>query len=249
MNRLFLFILLIISSASVFSQSPDTLYPVQAFTANGYKYGYINREGNLIIKPQYDYAKDFSEGLAFVKEDNRTNNWNCINTEGKTLFVINASFAFDFTGGQAKIISPGDSTFFVNRIGNAVEYSQVFSSDDKNIPVPFYAGNKWGFKVGVVTLIEPVYELAGDFSEGIAPVFIKFAEGDLPEKDCYNAFINTKGDVVLRTELKFNDNGYLVNGYFYSPEKWVNGVCRYYSSNDPKTRVEKYIRSDGRVIW
>src|SRR3954463_10837627 len=31
------------------------------------KWGYINRTGEVVIKPQYDDAWDFSEGLAYVR--------------------------------------------------------------------------------------------------------------------------------------------------------------------------------------
>src|SRR3954462_2626566 len=35
------------------------------------KWGYINRTGEVVIKPQYDDAWDFSEGLAYVREGAR----------------------------------------------------------------------------------------------------------------------------------------------------------------------------------
>jgi hypothetical protein len=33
------------------------------------KYGYADAQGNIIIKPQFDKALDFSEGLAAVEQD------------------------------------------------------------------------------------------------------------------------------------------------------------------------------------
>lgn len=238
-------------STEIFSQSPDTLYPVQAFTSNGYKYGYINRDGNIVIQAKYDYAKDFSEGLAFVKTDNISNNWNCINTSGEDLFKLSANFVYDFKNDQAKILSPDDSVYFINRSGIKTDFkSPPIDFEAKKIPVPFYEFNKWGYRLGPENIILPaIYERAGEFSEGLAPVFIIFSEADLPEDNCYNAFINIKGDVIIKTELKYDDKGFLESGYFYSPGRWQNGVCRYYTSNDPKTRVMKYIRNDGIVIW
>ncbi|MBN8585756.1 MAG: WG repeat-containing protein [Ignavibacteria bacterium] len=251
MNRIFLFILLFIIVASAFSQSADTLYPVKAFTESGYKYGYINNQGYLSIQPQFTFAKDYSEGLAFVKSDNNSNLWNCISTTGTTQFQINAKYVYDFNNGQAKIINENDSIYFINESGIPVQFiTPPIDLDAKKTLIPFYENMKWGYRLGPDVVVLPaIYEMAGEFSEGLAPVFIKFKESDLPSDNCYNAFINEKGDVIIKAELKYDDKGFLESGYFYSPGLWQNGVCRYYTSNDPLTRVEKYIRRDGNIIW
>ena len=244
-------IVAIIISGIVYSQSPDTLYPVKAFTESGYKYGYINNQGYLSIKPQFAFAKDFSEGLAFVKIDNNSNKWDCISTTGVTQFQINVMYVYDFNNGQAKIINVNDSIYFINKSGIPEQFiTSPIDLDAKKTLIPFYENMKWGYRLGPDVVVLPaIYEMAGEFSEGLAPVFILFSPSDLPSGNCYNAFINVKGDVIIKAELKYDDKGFLESGYFYSPEKWKNGVCRYYTSNDPLTRVEKYIRSDGKVIW
>lgn len=234
----------------VFSQSPDTLYPVKVHTENGYKFGYINNQGYLSIKPQFAFAKDFSEGLAFVKNEIESDKWICINTAGLVVFELHAIYVKDFSNGAARYL---DSTKKVYAVG--------FSGELISNPLeekPIYCG-KWTrysfdgrygfFNVDTYDSLPAVYLRAGNFCQGPAPVFISFNESDLPEFICYNAFINEEGEVIIRAELKYDDKGYLESGYFYSPEKWQNGVCRYYTSNDPATRVEKYIRSDGKVIW
>jgi hypothetical protein len=244
-------ILSLIITAGIFSQSPDTLYTVKVYTQDGYKYGYINNQGYLSIKPQYAFAKDFSEGLAFVKNDNNSDNWLCINASGIVQFEIEAKFSFDFNHGLAKMINKNDSTFFIDTLG----YKSTFKAppidfNAKKTLIPFFDNIKWGYKLGPEIIVLPaIYERAGEFSENLAPVFIKFNESELPEDNCYNAFINNHGDIIIKTELKYDDKGHLESGYFYSPEKWVNGVCRYYTSNDPATREVKYIRSDGKIIW
>ena len=35
------------------------------------KWGYINKAGQVVIKPQFDYADDFSEGLTLVRVDDK----------------------------------------------------------------------------------------------------------------------------------------------------------------------------------
>lgn len=244
-------ILFFVVTAVVFAQSPDTLYPAKVFTESSYKFGYINNEGYLSIKPQFVFAKDFSGGLAFVKSDNNSNLWDCINTSGVTQFQINAKYVYDFNIGQAKIINENDSINFIDKSGNPAPFkTPPIDFNAKKILIPFYEYSKWGYKLGIENIVLPaIYERAGEFSEGLASVFIIFSSSDLPADNCYNAFINEKGDVIIKAELKHDDKGYLESGYFYSPGKWQNGVCRYYSSNDPLTRAEKYIRSDGKVIW
>lgn len=60
------------------SQEGSELFPV---VQNG-KWGYINKIGKIIIKPQYGYAKHFSEGLAPVWIDGK---YAYINTLGKII--------------------------------------------------------------------------------------------------------------------------------------------------------------------
>lgn len=250
MKSIFIILALLVAEF-IFSQSPDTLYPVKVFTESGFKYGYINNQGYLSIKPQYAFAKDFSEGLAFVKTDNNSNLWDCISTTGTTQFQINAKYIYDFKNGQARIINENDSIYFINKSGTREQFiTPPIDLDAKKTLIPFYENMKWGYRLGPDVVVLPaIYEMAGEFSEGLAPVFIIFKVSDLPADNCFNAFINEKGDVVIKAELKYDDKGYLESGYFFSTGKWQNGVCRYYTSNDPLTRAEKYIRSDGKIIW
>ncbi len=249
MFKMFVILSFVFTSA-VFTQSPDTLYPVKVFTENGYKYGYINNQGYLTIKPQYAFAKDFNNGRAFVKNDIISDLWLCINTTGKTVFELKAKYLYDYRFNQAKAIGISDSIYYIDLNGKPTEWYIEISSAWGKYPATFIDSNKYGYKSDYDKILLPaIYERAGEFSEGLAPVFIKFKEPDLPADNCYNAFINEKGDVIIKAELKYDDKGYLESCYFYSPGKWQNGVCRYYTSNDPLTRVEKYIRIDGKIIW
>lgn len=54
------------------------------------KYGYINTKGDVVIKPYYDYAYDFSDGVAIVGIANANNQiaYSVINRKGAILFNI-----------------------------------------------------------------------------------------------------------------------------------------------------------------
>lgn len=68
------------------------------------KFGYKDKDGNVVIKPQFFDAADFSEGLAYVKKG-KTSMWGYIDTAGK--FAIPAQFhqAHSFHEGLAAVLT------------------------------------------------------------------------------------------------------------------------------------------------
>ncbi|PJZ84265.1 WG repeat-containing protein [Leptospira harrisiae] len=78
MKLIFIFLL------SVIPLLAQTNRPI-AFEENGL-YGFKNKFGNVIIKPQYQHAMDFTKELVgFVVNENR---WYCINTQNKILLEV-----------------------------------------------------------------------------------------------------------------------------------------------------------------
>ena len=72
-------IVLLLFSAAVSAQQ---LYPMRKFD----KWGYINDKGNWIIKPQYQMALDFHDGLAMVKDTYQGGEvWDFINESGQKI--------------------------------------------------------------------------------------------------------------------------------------------------------------------
>jgi len=101
MLKLFV-ILSFVITAAVFAQSPDTLYPVKVYVNDKLMYGYINREGEIVIQPKYYSATDFSEGMAFVEIDRLSDLWACINTNDEILFTTKADYFIEgFSEGFA----------------------------------------------------------------------------------------------------------------------------------------------------
>lgn len=59
------------------------------FIKRGYHFGYVNRQGEYQIKPRFEYAGNFSEGMAHVRKDNK---YGYINRYGD--FVIRPVFEY-----------------------------------------------------------------------------------------------------------------------------------------------------------
>ncbi|MDE5572627.1 MAG: WG repeat-containing protein [Muribaculaceae bacterium] len=67
------------------------------------KFGYKDKDGNVIVKPQFFEATDFSEGLAAVKKG-KTSLWAYIDTAGKLVIPANFRQAKSFHDGLAAVL-------------------------------------------------------------------------------------------------------------------------------------------------
>jgi len=87
------------------------LLPIKQYS----KWGYINAEMKMVIKPIFDGAKNFSEGMAPVKTKGK---WGYIN--GMGIFIIKPAFdsAEIFKGGYA-LVKFENKYFWIDRNGNA----------------------------------------------------------------------------------------------------------------------------------
>lgn len=121
---------------------------LKVFKENG-KYGYVDtRTGEIVVKPEYGWARPFSEGLArVVKPGTGPRAGYFIDRTGQVVIPPNGHLANDFHEGLA-----------------AAEGKVTTSGSD--------AGKvKWGFidRTGKF-VIPPQYDLTYDFSEGLAVV-------------------------------------------------------------------------------
>jgi len=150
------------------------------------QWGFIDGTGDQSIPFQYNHVKPFCEGLAAVSDGNK---WGFIDTSNNTVI----DFIYDgvhtgFYYGKANVIS-GVKLFSVDSMGK-----QYPPYDE---PVIFNAGlslktgsNK---KKGYVNasgefVIEPIYVMAGHFSEGLASVSLDHVNF---------GFIDTSGKMVI----------------------------------------------------
>ena len=57
-----------------------------ACVRKGSKSGFVNTKGEVAIQLKYEWAEDFSEGIACV-QDNMTGKFGYINKKGKTITI------------------------------------------------------------------------------------------------------------------------------------------------------------------
>jgi hypothetical protein len=141
---------------------------------SGGNWGYIDETGGIVIPFQFESAGDFRDGLAPVQVKRL---WGFIDTGGK--FVVGPQFqsASEFSEGLARFevwdtIGCGRDSYTKE---NAPLYA--FRSLDERPTISgacFSENARYGFidRLGKVT-IRPKFVVAGNFSEGLAPVEIR----------------------------------------------------------------------------
>ncbi len=149
------------------------------------RYGYMNRSGGYVVKPQFECADYFSEGLAAVSYDGKK--YGFIDKTGK--LVIKPRFDGDcqFSEGLAAVHS-GNKGGYIDKTGRfAIKPVFNIAHDfSEGLALVSYDGKKYGFidKSGKL-VIKPqfslpkdtdsiqdddTYYLNRDFSEGLAAI-------------------------------------------------------------------------------
>ncbi|MFH0888875.1 MAG: WG repeat-containing protein [Planctomycetota bacterium] len=204
------------------------------------KQGWINKEGNVVIKPQFDFLNcgDFSEGLAAARLNNI---WGYIDKKG--IFIINPQFTFATRfSEELAAVSFNDIWGYTNKSG------YIVTPFEYNNATPFSEGlaavkikNKWGFinKKWDIT-IKPQFDDVGPqifsylvpvFSEGMAAVRI----GRMGEKWGY---IDKSGNMVIKPE--FDEVGNFHNG--------LAQVIFYTKGSFSECKIG-YIDKTGKYVW
>ena len=168
----------------------------------GDKWGYINQKGEMIVKPQFDLAEDFSEGLACVAWGDE---WGYVNQKGeKTVTFSSPGKQFGlktkkFSQGVSPVIV-GTRWGYINEEGKMVIQPQFddardFSGDLARTKI----AGKWGYiNLEGAFVIDPQFEEQeiGRFSEGLARVKMGDKWG----------YINREGKMIIQPQ--FDDAGY-----------------------------------------
>jgi hypothetical protein len=233
-------ILAVLSSCTGKGGIPDVkLIPVKS----GAEFEYIDKEGKIVINPQFGEASVFRNGIALVKTSGKDAKWGYIDETGKYLINAQYKYATIFNEGLAWVVIENAAPTAINEKGeikitlqNAEEvrlFSEglaAFSTVDKD------GKTKWGFidKNGNVK-INPQFAQVGSFKEG------KCAVSNDDRKWGYiddngkisinyqfdNAQVFSNGKAVVSSDDKYGvigkDGKYIINPqfkYMFADGEW-----------------------------
>ena len=151
------------------------------------KVGYIDTTGTMVISPQFVDGEPFQGGLALVYT---TWGMNIFGTEGWDLF--RRAGYIDHAG--TIVIGP----MFVE---NAKSFSEGVAAFQPGVATPGNA--KWGYldKTGKWA-IKPSFEIASDFSEGLAAVEVSVGKEPGQKEPIYKwGYIDHSGNFAIRPEF------------------------------------------------
>lgn len=185
MKKLFVIYFVILVSFFVTSclskKNQVEFYPI-VFRNGERKIGYVNQSGKTTVKPIFDYAELYSEGLAVVGQKTDSGLYYgfadktgkiaipCIYVE-VTAFSDGIAWVAENGGVPTAIDNKGDKIFDMQQ----AIHTTCFNEGRASFSVYDTLGNEiWGIldKEGSI-IVEPKYENAVDFSEGLAAVHSK----------------------------------------------------------------------------
>lgn len=136
------------------------------------KSGYIDAKGSLVIAPQYDEAKPFSEGLAAIRIDKL---WGYIDGSGAIKISPQYKFAGEFSDGLAFVMPPGEEKKISKGGGGLVAMTAGNSGrlESKPKSEKDNAGTGGYIDPSGKMVIGPRFHESEKFSEGLALVCLK----------------------------------------------------------------------------
>jgi len=193
-------------------------------------YGYLDKNGKVVIPAKFGYAEDFHEGLAAVAKDFMRTAWGYINQQGEYMIEPKFSDVGDFQDGLAEV-RIGGKWGYIDKAGHMIIEPQFEQAS------PFSEGyalvklnTKFGYidKSGTV-VISPRFEWGSDFSEGLAVAKLGAKTG----------YINKEGKFAVPLQFEADEYGSFSGG--------IAQVLVRYKVN--YTFKIGYIDTKGRFIW
>jgi hypothetical protein len=156
----------------VFMNYPFSIFmPYQdgmAMVVQNERYGFIDRDGQLMVSTQYDEARPFSHGMAAIKLNGR---WGFVDKNEKIAASPNYTEVLDFTGDATAGKRDGKWAF-IDRSGKEIlkpQYDNVYQTSLGNYVVK--SGTKSGLvDVNGIEVINPVYRDCIEIGKGVIKV-------------------------------------------------------------------------------
>ena len=203
------------------------------------KWGYVNKNFQFVIKPQFEMAYPFSEGLAEIERDGKSG---FIDTSGKIVIEPKYDMAWQFHDGLARVRydSPDGTVMTVEGEQTRYRYQYGFVNHQGREVIPLQFEEATYFSDGYAMAIPsnfklfgiidktgtfvhpPEFESAEEFSEGLAVACM--------DQQC--GFVNTSGAWVVRPT-------------FVHAESFRNGLA----SVSWKSGEYGYIDKTGKTVW
>ena len=187
---------------AAYNQYPEALYPIRIKE----KWGYMNRNAEIVISPQWEDADDFYEGLAKVAATREGQSvYGFIDSRGQWVVEPMYEKAGRFSAGFA-IVCKNDRYGYVDTKGKEIISCQF---EDVGSFHNGFAAVKQGGWTGFIdtsgrVVIKPQYTVSVShtrFNEGLAPVF---------GADEQTGFIDTSGQWGISAQ--FHSAGNFVDG-------------------------------------
>lgn len=173
-----------------------------AFSDENGKWGYLDKAGNVVIPPQYDYPPaPFFEGLACVRKSKK---WTVINKDGQTVFTAKESVG-PYSEGLAGFLSPNGKYGYLDKRGDtaiAPMFDKAYPFHEGLAKVKMDGLDGYIDKTGKM-VVEPQFFFSRDFSNGLAV----YAQGEEAE----DWFVYLVSDLDLDSDI---DEYIVISGYF-----------------------------------
>ncbi len=135
-------------------------------------WGYMDTLGEMVVAPQYSFARDFKNKVGIVSSNDK---WGMVNSKGKTLLPCQFDeLAFiDKTGNQVLHIFKKEEKYglidTLGRLAVGIQYEEIGSFSDGRLAVK--RQGRWGFVDPNGREVVPCrFDEVGIFSEGLVAV-------------------------------------------------------------------------------
>ena len=212
-----------------------SLILVKKYQNNKVLCGYIDNNGNEVIKPSYDMAYPFSDGLAVVVQNNK---YQIINTENEVVYTLPKDYiVYDqFVEGHLRVEYQGKYTFLDKNFNMGTKFFDnlenfscglALASSTNELGITNYQFINTNYEVVLDSDKLKDYDFVDSFKDGFARV------GRYIEETYYYSFINQKGEFLVDEEnnslfIKANNfhNGQAVV-FTETPYRYAGASARY----------------------